>query len=151
MFSKRNVSAVIVLVSKLNLKIKLLRNFGLLLEYRLCSGKTVWCGLGLNHLSMTLDKSLIASESSLKALKLVWLRVSNSFRSECLVELTKHSFLDREDKKEILEDEAKGVLSIRGQLSLNYGWGGAKWQGCHRSANLRVKAKLGKQCKLDTR
>lgn len=66
MFSKRNVSVVIVLVSKLNLKIKLLRNFGLLLEYRLCSEKTVGCGLGLNHLSMTLDKSLIASESSLK-------------------------------------------------------------------------------------
>lgn len=125
MFSKRNVSAVIVLVSKLNLEIKLLRNLGLLLEYRLCSGKTVRCGLGLNHLSMTLDKLLIASESSLKALKLVWLGVSNSFRFECLVELTNHSFLDREDKKEILEDEAEGVLSISGKLSLNYGGAGS--------------------------
>lgn len=52
------------------------------------------------------------------------IRHEQAFRSECLVELTMHSFLDREDKKEILEDEAEGILSISGQLSLNYGGAG---------------------------
>lgn len=72
---------------------------------------------------MTLGKSLIASDSSLKALKLVWLDTSNSFRSEGLVELSTHFFLDRGHKKEIVEDEAEAILRISDQLSLNYSGG----------------------------